>query len=332
MLTGRPDPAVTVLAERTAVTLALARLAGEQRGYRTWRTAERPWPQRSAHGSVLAALAAAGHADTRELTARIAALGVPLAGRELLPVVLARGEAGTGHGHGHDAWPAAGAPGPDHVTASEVIADELAAACADTGIPAIAGTLPDGQAAALLAIAPAGTDAALTRLAGRLRRSGTLRPGGLLGTAGPAPTVTGARGALRAAALAAEAAGACPAPWRPARPFARLEDLRFAGLAFRLREDPRLLGYAERELGPLLARSDDGAALLQVLAAYLGAGGNKARAAQVAGLARPTLYERLRQIEETTGSSLDDPAVRLSLHAALVIREVTGAGRDEPGG
>ena len=114
VLTGPPDPAVTVLAERTAVTLALARLAGEQRGYRTWRTAERPWPQRSAHGSVLAALAAAGHADARELAARIAALGVPLAG----PGTPA-GRAGPRRGRNRPrprprprAWPASGRTGP----------------------------------------------------------------------------------------------------------------------------------------------------------------------------------------------------------------------------
>jgi PucR family transcriptional regulator, purine catabolism regulatory protein len=315
VLDGPPDPGMTVLAERTATTLALARLVAERRNLVG--AQERPWPQRSAHGSVLAALAAGGHADSRELAARIIALGVPLAGRELVPVVLSVGEAGAGPGTG--AWPAAAA-----------IADELAAACRDTGVPALAGTLPDGQAAALLAIAPSSADAMLARLAGRLRRAAVLRPDGLLGTGGPAATVGEARGALRAAAQASLAVGACDPPWRPARPFARLEDLRFAGLAFRLREDPRLLGYAEAELGPLLGRAGDGSAsshgaLLEVLTAYLEAGGNKARAAQRAGLARPTLYERLRQIEEALGARLDDPAVRLSLHAALVIHQLAGA-------
>jgi PucR family transcriptional regulator, purine catabolism regulatory protein len=314
VLSGPPDPAAAVLAERTATTLALARLVGERRDQGSWAAADRPWPQRSAHGALLAALAAPGHGDDRELAARIAALGVPLARRELLPVVLARGgDAGSGAG-----------------AAGEAGADELAAACTEAGVPAIVGTLPDGEPAALLATAPGVSDTVLTRLAARLRRSAALRPGGVLGTAWPAQTVAQARRALLTAAEAARAASACQEPWRPARPFARLEDLRFAGLAFRLRDDPRLLGYAERELGPLLASSGDGAGLLAVLAAYLDAGGNKARAAQRAGMARPTLYERISQIQEAIGASLDDPAVRLSLHAALVIRQVTAARGTEP--
>ncbi|HEX9063756.1 MAG TPA: PucR family transcriptional regulator ligand-binding domain-containing protein, partial [Streptosporangiaceae bacterium] len=87
---GDPDPELTVLAERTATTLALARLVGESRSGRgNGAGGGRPWPEQVAHGSVLAALAGGGHTDSRELTARITALGVPLAGRVLVPVVLA---------------------------------------------------------------------------------------------------------------------------------------------------------------------------------------------------------------------------------------------------
>ena len=56
-----------------------------------------------------------------------------------------------------------------------------------------------------------------------------------------------------------------------------------------------------------------------MLAAYLEAGGNKAEAAARAHLARPTLYERLRQIERVLGVSLDSAESRTSLHVALLI-------------
>ena len=36
------------------------------------------------------------------------------------------------------------------------------------------------------------------------------------------------------------------------RPFVRLADLGLAGLAYQLRQDPRVLAFAEHELGPLL--------------------------------------------------------------------------------
>ncbi len=48
------------------------------------------------------------------------------------------------------------------------------------------------------------------------------------------------------------------------------------------------------------------------------AGGNKAGAAQRAHLARPTLYQRLQQIERILGIDLDSAESRTSLHVALL--------------
>ena len=61
-----------------------------------------------------------------------------------------------------------------------------------------------------------------------------------------------------------------------------------------------------------------GTQLLQALTAYLEAGGNKAEAAKRAHLARPTMYERLRQIEDVLGVDLEPAESRLSLHVALL--------------
>ena len=103
------------------------------------------------------------------------------------------------------------------------------------------------------------------------------------------------------------------------RPFYRLPDLRLRGLLHLLRDDARLQTFAERELGPLLASDDaHGTRLMDCLAAYLEAGGNKAEAAQRAHLARPTFYQRLQQIERILGADLGSAESRTSLHVALL--------------
>jgi DNA-binding PucR family transcriptional regulator len=107
--------------------------------------------------------------------------------------------------------------------------------------------------------------------------------------------------ALRARRSAAPGSGR-------ARPlFYRLPDLRLRGLLHLLRDDPRLQTFVERELGALLGR-DPGTELIDVLAAYLAAGGNKAEAAKASHLARPTFYERLRRIERILGTDLSSPS------------------------
>src|SRR5262245_17688736 len=79
VLPGPPDAAMLALAERAATTLALARLVSDR---------HQESPERTSHRSVLAALAGSGYAHPADLEARIVALGVPLAGRVLIPVVI----------------------------------------------------------------------------------------------------------------------------------------------------------------------------------------------------------------------------------------------------
>jgi purine catabolism regulator len=301
-LHGPPDASAPVLAERSATTLALARLARGGRGES---------PRRAAHRSVLAALAGPGYADPADTEARVIALGLPVAGRPLMPVVLLATVHRTG-------------PGPD------VAADALAAACDDLRVPAIAGPLDDGRAAALLSLTPASDeDATLTGLGGRLRHAGALGTIQVIGAGSAAASVGELRAALCNAMNAVSAAALCPAAAAGAgqRPFVRLADLGLAGLAYQLRDDPRVLAFAESELGPLLLHDDrHGADLVGVLAAYLGTGGNKAETAKRLGIARPTVYERLNQIQEVLGGSLDDAGRLSTLHAALLVRQL-GSGR-----
>ena len=301
VLTRPPDAGAPVLAERTATTLTLASLVRDRRGEES--------RERSAHRSLLAALAGRAYANPVDLEARAIALGLPLRGCRLVPVVIRLPDGQTG-------------PGP--------IAEALAAACRDLRVPALAGTLADREAAALLALAPgADRDEVLTRLAARLRASGVLGPAQTIGVAPAVTSVGELRTAFGEAICAAAAAvhAFSPAGVRP--PFAGLADLRTAGLLYPLRTDPRVQAFAERELGPLLMHDDrHGMELLAVLAAYLETGGNKAETAKRCGLARPTLYQRLRQIEEVLGASVDEASSRLALHTALLIRQL---GSDQAG-
>jgi len=314
VLPGPPGAGDLVLAERAAATLALARLADGRR---------EESPERTAHRSVLDALTGAAYADLDDLRARIVALGVPLAGRHLLPMVVR-------------------VAGGDRLAG---VADAVAAACQDLGVPAVAGTLRDRQLAAVLAMASGtGHDETLTRLATRLRRGRVLGPADVIGAGPVAADLVGVPGALREASEAAGAAASlgrfagdraaadagaatvghgAAAGHGAGRPFVRLADLGLAGLIYQLRDDPRMLAFAERELGPLLLSDERaGTDLAALLAVYLDAGGNKAETARRCGLARPTLYERLRQIEQVTGAGLDDAGSRLALHAALLIRSL----------
>jgi PucR family transcriptional regulator, purine catabolism regulatory protein len=296
-MTGEmPDAGTEVLAERTATTLVLARSVADGRREES--------PVRLAHSTLLAALAGPGYADLDELRARIIALGVPVAGRELVAVSWV-----AGYGDGE---PGAADPGDGVALAAHV-----AQVCEEVGLAAVAGTLGDFRAGALLALPPgADHDAILASLADRLGRE--FEPGSQpsMGVGQACSALDQARNDFRDAGDAAEAG----AFFGVSRPFVRLADLGLAGLMFRLRDDPRVQAFAEGAVGALLAH--DAAArtdLTGLLGTYLASGGNKALAAQRAGLARPTLYDRLRQIEQVLGVSLESPQARLDLHAALLV-------------
>ncbi len=275
-----PGPADYVLAERAATALTLARLvrAGQDAGDRDELAAT--------HNQLLADVAGPGYADPADLEARIAAIGIPLTGHQLQTVVI-----------------------------EGAAAEALAAACSSLAVPAIVGELAGQRAGGLLALpADADPDQVLAKLASSLRSA--CGAGLAIGAGQAVPSVAQARAALGDAAVAASALAGHQGGDRP---FARLADLRLAGLIYQLRDQPAVLAFAERELGPLL-RHDEAAGtdLVHVLTCFLRAGGNKAEAAQAAGLARPTLYERLRKIEQVLDRGLDSPDSQLSLHVALL--------------
>ena len=319
-----PEPRDVALVERAATTLALGRLLDHQRESL----------ERQAHRTILGAFLGHGYADPADAEARARALGVPVAGRRLLPVVVrlvssgAGGSGATGRSGATARSGAAGGPGGgaggsgvasggaglEAQARALQVADATAAACRAGRVPALVGSLDDTRVGALLALPPrADPDAVLGRLADRLRRR--LGDDDVIGAGSVVDSVPEVQRSFLEAEQVAEVA----ARNGGGLAFYRLPDLRLRGLLHLLRDDPRVQAFAERELGPLLRRDDAaGSQMLATLTAYLEAGGNKAEAAKRAHLARPTLYERLRRIEEVLGVSLDSAQSRTSLHVAVL--------------
>ena len=327
---GPPGGTDTVLIERAATTLALGRLL----------TRHAESLDRQAHRTLITGIISQAHADPAEAAVRSRALGVPVDGRQLVAMVLRL----------RDPSGVSGVSGTLGVSAHARVldvADAAAAACRAERVPSLVGTLDDARAGAMLSLSPqADPDRVLHGLAARIteRAGGSgSRPGELvIGVGAVAGSIRDVRRSFLEASQVADVAAERPDGWPAAggpdgwpgaggpdggpaaagsgRPlFYRLADLGLRGLLHLLRDDPRVQTFVERELGPLLAEPDT--SLLDVLAAYLAAGGNKAEAAKQAHLARPTFYERLRRIERILGTDLDSAESRTSLHVALLALE-----------
>src|ERR1700677_4632572 len=294
-----PTATDTVLVERTAITLALGRLL----------TRHAESLDRQAHRTLITGIITQALADPAEAALRSRALGVPVDGRRLIAMVLRL----------------SAPPGVLGVSAHARvldIADITAAASRAERIPSLVGTLDDARAGAMLSLSPhADPDRVLTHLATRIRERFGADPDGLvIGVGAEVGSIRDVRRSfLEASQVADVAAERRDAPGRPL--FYRLPDLRLRGLLHLLRDDPRLQTFVERELGALLV-SDQGTELIDVLAACLTAGGNKAAAAKNSHLARPTFYDRLRRIERILGTDLSSAESRTSLHVALLALEV----------
>ena len=319
-----PSPTDTVLIERAATTLALGRLL----------TRHRESLERQAHRTLISGIISQAHADPAEAAVRSRALGVPVDGRQLIAMVLRfrdrmasgpGGPRGMGPGGPRGMGPGGLLGMPAHARVLD-LADAAAAACRAERIPSLVGTLDDDRAGAMLSLGPrVEPDDVLTRLATRIRDRAGVDPDllviGVGATAGSIRDVR--RSFLEASQVADVAASRLDSA---AAPFYRLPDLRLRGLLHLLRDDPRLQTFVERELGALLAADS---ALIDALAAYLAAGGNKAEAAKASHLARPTFYERLRRIERILGTDLSSAESRTSLHVALLALNASRASEQD---
>lgn len=104
----------------------------------------------------------------------------------------------------------------------------------------------------------------------------------------------------------------------------RLEDVHLRGLLTLLGDDERVHAFVTRELDVLKEHDQRGGGdLLTVLRALLEHPTSKSEAAAAVHLSRASFYDRLAKIERLLAVSLDDPDIRVSLHAALIADELS---------
>lgn len=293
-----PHPRVVVV-ERAASALAVHRLLAR----------DRETLERQTHRTLLTELLAPG-ALPADLTTRAAALGVPLEDRTLVGLAVR---------------PRTAAGPVPALAAQEVlrdIADATALAARRAAVPALVGAVDDISVRALAAVdRPASDDAVapvLRRLARGIHTAVAPNPRGVPVVVAVGTTVAAVVDARR---TLAEAAHVAQAALRGDLElvYHRLADVRLRGLLHLLREDERLTSFAQRELGPLLARDDRaGRRLVDALRHYCEHGGNKSAAAAAAHLSRTAYYQQLARVEQVLGISLEDPESMLSLYVALL--------------
>ncbi|WP_067698869.1 PucR family transcriptional regulator [Nocardia jejuensis] len=111
------------------------------------------------------------------------------------------------------------------------------------------------------------------------------------------------------------------------RPFYRSGDVRLRGLLSLIRDEPGVQRFAETELSALLRHDiHHSTDLTRTLRQFLDLAGNKTELAKRLNISRPTLYDRLSRIERILDVDLDAGETRTSLHAALLIRDLTVSG------
>jgi purine catabolism regulator len=270
--------------------------------------------ERHAHRTLLNELLATPRPPS-DLLARSAALGVPLEDRKLIGVaVRPRTTSST---------KLARAMATQEVLRD--LAEATARAARRVRVSALVGLQDDTSVRALLSLsAQSSPDAVLRRLATELHRPATSPPGIPSVVVAVGTTVTTVSDARR---TLIEAAHVTDAALRSAdRPYHRLEDVRLRGLVHLLANDDRMSAFVARELGPLLARQQDGSRLLDVLRHYCRHGGNKSAAAAAAHTSRTTYYQHLARVEQALGVSLEDPESMLSLYVALLAFDIQSEG------
>ncbi|HEY0696316.1 MAG TPA: PucR family transcriptional regulator ligand-binding domain-containing protein, partial [Micromonospora sp.] len=237
-----------VVAERAASALAVHRLVAR----------DRESLERQTHRTLLAQLL--GQAPSPpDLAARVAALGVALDRRQLVGVAVR---------------PCSSTPRAPALATHEVLrdlAEVTASAARRVAVPALVGVVDDTSVRALLSLpAQSGVPGVLRRLAEEVHRSATGPVVIAVGTT--VAQMSDTRRSLGEAAHVAAAAARSAGP----QLYHRLADVRLRGLLHLLRDDERVRDFADRELGPLLARdAARGSRLVELLRCYCESGGNK---------------------------------------------------------
>ncbi|SED14968.1 PucR family transcriptional regulator [Streptomyces melanosporofaciens] len=272
-------PEDAMVLERTATALTIARLTRHTR-----------W-ERRAQRTLLLDLVEQRCRSTGEARARAEALGVPVAGRRLMVVLVSPG------------------PGAGETTELEDrLTDELGAA----GAAVLVGAVPGDHIGVLLAL-PAATPwrPLVERLSRSVRES---RPDAVISVGSEVSELAQTARSFQQAARVADAA----VPGTPDKAFHELSDIGLRQLLYALRGDVRLQEFVERQLGRLVDYDErHGTDLLPVLHTFLDAAGNKTVAAKRANLSRQAFYQRLHSIERVLGCDLESGEQRTQLHVAL---------------
>ncbi|MBY5164358.1 PucR family transcriptional regulator [Salsipaludibacter albus] len=262
-----------------------------------------------AHGSLLADVVDRRWSTADDVVVRARALGVELAHRRLVGLVVRFPDD-------------PGAPDPAR-RAAQLVRRAVRAAH-----PAALVAPIDQRQVAVLASLPTEVDpseclgAIADAVHGRAAPSGAL-DALTIGAGRVAHGIVAAADSLQEASHVAEGAG----PTAPPRRYHTMRDVRVRGLLHLLRDDDRVQAFVERELGPLLHHDDDrDTQLVPTLRAWLDHGCNKSATAEALFLSRPTLYGRLDQVARVLAVDLDDVESRLSLHVAVLALDAMRAG------
>lgn len=297
---GRPEQQHMLL-ERAAEALTISHLVER----------DRLSLQQQANKGLLDDLLS-GRLSEQQARERASALGYATSGRSFLGVRLSS--------------PAAGSLSPvDRERRIRQLASAADAGCRSARLPALVSAGDRDDALVVLVLPTAADSAAvLERLADAVdaalssrawKEAHTLAVGRAVGE------LVDARLSLEDARRVADVLSAAPAA--AGRRYVRMDDLGLAGLLSTVRDDPRWIAYAEAQLAPLLRHDvERGTDLEGLLLAYIETGGNKSALARVRHLSRPTVYQRLAQIEALLSLELDDAATVGALHVALLLRRL----------
>ena len=103
-------------------------------------------------------------------------------------------------------------------------------------------------------------------------------------------------------------------------------DLGVRGLLHTLRDDPRVIHFSERTIGPLVAYdAANHTTLVSLLRHFLDAGRNKTVAAKRAFVSRPWMHERLRLIGDVLGVELENESDCENVQVALLVMDAQRA-------
>lgn len=292
------DPTLTVprslimLVEQAASTLAIGRLVDRESHLLDLTT----------HSSLLSRLLA-GDGDPTELDEQANALGVSF--RRMRLAALAFRPRGSGSQDPRD-----------RQRALRSLASTISDIAQEQGLAALAAPVDDFTVGMLTTVASGSTDLEQAHaLVERLRRDGQ-----------PVLAATGGlvRGAAasRTALIEAIETATTAASMDVTEPVVTASDLGLRGLIHTLRDDPRVVQFAERTVGALVDYdAQHKTQLVPLLRHFLDAGRNKTVAARNAFVSRPWMHERLRLIGEVLGVDLDDEQTCVTLQVALLVMD-----------